>query len=93
MKRFRMMKWLLPAFAAGLALSSQPVFACAACYGKSDSPLAAAMNWGIFSLLGVVVSVLSCFGVFGVYLARRSARVAAKNGIPGESLPAPAQEA
>jgi hypothetical protein len=31
------------------------LFACAACYGKSDSPLASGMNWGIFTLLGVIV--------------------------------------
>lgn len=37
------------------------LLACAACFGKSDSPLANGMNWGIFTLLGVVVPVLSCF--------------------------------
>ena len=42
-------RWLLHAHSA---------LACAACFGKSDSPLAQAMNWGIFSLLAVVVSVL-----------------------------------
>jgi hypothetical protein len=36
--------------------------ACAACYGKSDSPLAHGMNWGIFTLLGIIVPVLGCFG-------------------------------
>ncbi len=48
--------------------------ACAACYGQSDSPLAAGMNWGIFSLLGTILVVLGGVAAFFVYLARRSAR-------------------
>jgi hypothetical protein len=31
------------------------------------------MNWGIFSLLAVVVFVLGCIAAFFVYLARRAA--------------------
>ncbi|MGO8765916.1 MAG: hypothetical protein ACLQSR_12395 [Limisphaerales bacterium] len=46
---------------AAVALAPSPLFACAACYGKSDSPLAQGMNWGIFTLLGVVAPVLGCF--------------------------------
>jgi len=46
------------------------LLACAACYGKSDSPLASGMNWGIFTLLGVVLTVLTCFGVFFVHVMR-----------------------
>ena len=49
-------------FVAALALAPSPLFACAACYGKSDSPLASGMNWGIFTLLGVIVPVLGCLG-------------------------------
>ena len=44
--------------------------ACAACYGKSDSPLASGMNWGIFTLMGVILSVLTCFVLFFVHIAR-----------------------
>ena len=44
------------------ALAPSSSFACAACYGKSDSPLASGMNWGIFTLLGVILPVLGCFG-------------------------------
>jgi hypothetical protein len=44
--------------------------ACAACYGKSDSPLAFGMNWGIFTLMGVILSVLTCFALFFVHIAR-----------------------
>jgi hypothetical protein len=46
------------------------LLACAACYGKSDSPLASGMNWGIFTLLGVVLTVLTCAGVFFVHVMR-----------------------
>jgi hypothetical protein len=48
-------------------------FACAACYGKSDSPMAKGMNAGIFSLLGVVVCVLTAIALFFVHVGRRSA--------------------
>lgn len=49
--------------------------ACAACYGQSDSPLAEGMNWGIFSLLGMIVLVLGGVGAFFVFLARKAAAV------------------
>jgi hypothetical protein len=38
--------------------------------------MAVGMNWGIFSLLGVVVVVLGGIAAFFVYLARRSAALA-----------------
>jgi hypothetical protein len=61
------------------AACAQPasLFACAACYGKSDSPLAQGMNWGIFSLLGVIVPVLGGIAAFFVFLARKAAAVSA----------------
>jgi hypothetical protein len=46
--------------------------ACAACYGQSDSPMALGMNWGIFSLLGVIACVLGGITSFFVYLGRKS---------------------
>ena len=46
-------------------------FACAACYGKSDSALASGMNWGIFTLLGVVLTVLTCIALFFVHIVRK----------------------
>ena len=52
------------------ALAPSPLFACAACYGKSDSPLAYGMNWGIFTLLGVVLTVLTCIALFFVHIVR-----------------------
>ena len=73
MKSFRKpFKILTVAIAGAIAAAPPPLLACAACYGKSDSPLANGINWGIFTLLGVVVSVLSCFVVFFVHVARRT---------------------
>lgn len=46
-------------------------FACAACYGKSDSALANGMNWGILTLLGVVLTVLTCIALFFVHIVRQ----------------------
>jgi len=46
-------------------------FACAACYGKSDSALASGMNWGILTLLGVVLTVLTCIALFFVHIVRK----------------------
>ncbi len=54
-----------------------PLFACAACYGQSDSPMAAGMNWGILSLLITVVLVLGAIVAFFIHLARRSAAASA----------------
>ncbi|HVU27752.1 MAG TPA: hypothetical protein VHG71_08465 [Verrucomicrobiae bacterium] len=53
------------------AFAPSPLFACAACFGRSDSPLASAMNWGIFTLLGVIVTVLTCVTLFFVHVIRR----------------------
>jgi hypothetical protein len=61
---------MLVAAAALAALEPSPLFACAACYGRSDSPLANGMNWGIFTLLGVVLTVLTCVALFFVHIAR-----------------------
>jgi len=56
------------------ALLSPPTgWACVACYGQSDSPLAAGMNWGILSLLGFIVCVLGGVAGFFIFLARKSA--------------------
>ncbi len=72
-------------FASGLLIfalaAPASVRACATCFGASDSDLARGMNWGIFSLLMVVVGVLSGFATFFVYIARRSATVAARSAV------------
>jgi len=53
------------------AFVPSPVLACAACYGKSDSALASGMNWGILTLLGVVLTVLTCIALFFVHIVRK----------------------
>jgi len=69
-------KFTLAGLLLGAALHPNSVFACAACYGQSDSPMAIGMNWGIMSLLVIVVGVLSGIATFFVYLARKSSAVA-----------------
>jgi hypothetical protein len=54
------------------AFAPSPLFACAACYGRSDSPMAVGMNWGIFTLLAVVGVVLAGFLTFLICVIRRS---------------------
>ena len=58
-------------------LHAHSAAACAACFGQSDSPLASGMNWGIFSLLAVIVPVLGGVAGFFIYLARKSTRTGA----------------
>src|SRR6266566_2014279 len=77
-KRMKRASTIQRAAFATLALAcSWPdsLWACAACYGQADSPMAQGMNWGIFSLLAVVVLVLGAFAAFFVYLAKRAAAV------------------
>ena len=51
--------------------------ACATCYGNVDTNMTEGMNFGIFTLLGVVGTVLATFGAFLVFIFRRSAALAA----------------
>ena len=65
--------WLpVAAMFLGFCLNPSAVRACAACAGQSDSPMAQGMNWGIFSLLGIIVLVLAGVAGFFIYLARRN---------------------
>lgn len=64
-------KTLLAAVISAVALAPSSLRACAACYGRSDSALANGMNWGIFTLLGVVLTVLTCILVFFVHIVRK----------------------
>lgn len=59
--------------AAASLVSPSPLFACAACFGKSSDPLAHGMNWGIYTLLGFVALMLSTIATFFFVLARRGA--------------------
>lgn len=65
------MKSLRKILVAAAALAPSPLFACAACYGRSDSPLAYGINWGIFTLLGIILTVLTCIALFFVHVIRR----------------------
>ena len=69
-------KMLLAAALAGLSPSS--LFACPACYGKSSDPLAHGMNWGIFTLLGIVAMMLTSIATFFFFLIRREAAMQEK---------------
>ena len=73
MNRCWKIKLALIGVAVGLSLRADTVQACAACYGKSDSSLAQGMNWGIFALLAVVLTVLSGVVAFFIFIARRAA--------------------
>ena len=86
-----MKKLFRPRFVCGAMVSSAmlyapSLFACAMCYGKSDSPLAKGMNAGIFVLLGVVVAVLGSLATFFIYLAKRAAAVKAPVADPAASV-------
>ena len=73
---------ILSGLLLGLGCLPSSVWACAACFGASDSKLAIGMNWGIFSLLVVVLGVLGTIATFFIYLAKRAAMFSATP--PGE---------
>lgn len=73
-----------------LALAPRAALACPVCFGQNDSPLASAMNLGIFTMLGVVGAVIVGFATFFVHLIRR-ARLAADAG-PAWSGNVPAEQ-
>lgn len=73
--KFRKTKVLVAGALCALAFQPHSLFACAACYGASDSPMAKGMNWGILSLLGVVAVVLGSIASFFVFIGKRSAAV------------------
>jgi hypothetical protein len=69
MKRLALLALLSVAF---VLLSETPALACAACFGKSDSAMARSLNASIFTLMGVVVTVLIGAASFFVFLAKRA---------------------
>jgi hypothetical protein len=64
MKSLRQILW---AFGT---LTPSPLLACATCSAHSDSPLAHGMNAGIFTLLGVLLTLLTGFALFFVHVMR-----------------------
>jgi hypothetical protein len=61
-------------FTLGLVAAPRAALACPVCFGQNDSPLAWAVNVGVFVMLGFVALVLTAFASFFVYLARRARR-------------------
>jgi heme/copper-type cytochrome/quinol oxidase subunit 2 len=59
-----------------LLASPTSVLGCAACFGKSDSPMAYGMNAGIMTLLVFIGTLLGLVTSFFVFIARRAARLA-----------------
>lgn len=64
-----------------LGAAHPEAWACAACFGQSDSSMAQGMNMGIFSLLLVITTVLCGVAGFFVYLVRRSSQLAEQQEI------------
>jgi uncharacterized membrane protein len=61
-------------FALALAgFAPAKLFACAACYGGNiDAPITNGMNWGIFTLMAVIGTVLAVFLTFLIHIIRKS---------------------
>ena len=53
-------------------LSPSRLFACAACYGESDAPMARGLTFAIIALAGFIACVLSGVVVFFVHLGKKS---------------------
>lgn len=69
--------------AALAAFAPAKVFACATCYGANiDSSMADGMNWAIFTLGGVITTVLGGFLAFLIYAIRKSEVVEASRRDP-----------
>ena len=69
MNRSRIFALLL--FALLLAAWPSAAEACAVCFGAPDSPMTKGMQWGIASLIFILIPVLGGVGGFFVFLARR----------------------
>lgn len=87
--KFRRAKTVIAATLCVLAFQPHALFACAACFGASDSPMAKGMNWGILCLLGVVAMVLGSIASFFVFLGKRSAAVNSQESAAPQQPQAP----
>jgi len=59
----------------GMLAAPRIALACPVCFGDNDSPMAVAMNLGIFAMLIVVAGVLGAFATFFIYLIRRASQI------------------
>ena len=64
-------------FAMATIACPSSVNACAVCFGAPDDPMTKGMQWGIASLLFILVPVLGGVGGFFVFLSRRGREYAA----------------
>jgi heme/copper-type cytochrome/quinol oxidase subunit 2 len=71
MTRHRLTTMVVPLV---LVLCTLQASACSACFGQSDSELARGMNFGIMTLLIVVMGVLGAIAAFFVYLVKRGSK-------------------
>ena len=53
------------------------VQSCAVCFGAPDDPMTKGMQWGIASLLFILIPVLGSVGSFFVFIFRRNKEYAA----------------
>ena len=66
---------------AGIFMLEQNTFACASCFGESDSSMAEGMNAGVLTLLIIVGGTLAAIAAFFIYLICRGARYAKKGAL------------
>lgn len=74
----RIKQWMPLVVVALMLASAHSAQACATCFGKSDSKLAVGLNWGILTLLVIVLSVLGGISAFFIFIVRRTAQVERK---------------
>lgn len=66
------MKSLLKILLLLVVASPAKLLACATCYGNVDTNMTEGMNWGIFTLMAVIGTVLAAFLTFLIYAIRKS---------------------
>ena len=66
---------------AGILMLHQDAFACASCFGESDSSMAEGMNAGVLTLLIIVGGTLASIAAFFIYLICRGSRYAAREAL------------
>jgi hypothetical protein len=83
--------FVLSMAAFGFAAAPRAAQACAACMGDPNSDIAGAANAAVFTMLGLIASVLGLLAAFGYNLYRRSlapapphAEIAGDIGEPSE---------
>jgi hypothetical protein len=65
--------WKIILILALISAAPAKLLACAACYGGNiDAPMTNGMNWGIFTLMAVIGTVLAVFLTFLIHIIRKS---------------------